>query len=73
MLFVEDLKSIEQDIDQYRERNDCYPKVIAVKMTGVFALGDGEDSYRVTMHKEQIDFIKNWEVEKFRLNVSLDK
>ena len=95
MLFVEDLKSIEQDIDQYRERNDCYPKVIAVKMTGVFALGDGEDSYRVTMlffldalkiavytesfggykfmDQEQIDFIKNWEVEKFRLNVSLDK
>ncbi|GAG91143.1 unnamed protein product, partial [marine sediment metagenome] len=39
MLFIEDLNSIEQDIDQYREKNDCYPKVIAVKMTGVFTLG----------------------------------
>jgi len=95
MLFVEDLKSIEQDIDQYRERNDCYPKVIAVKMIGVFALGDKEDSSHITMllfldalkiavytesfggykfmDKEQIDFIKNWEVEKFRSKVSLDK
>lgn len=95
MLFVEDPKSIEQDIDQYRERNDCYPKVIAVKMIGVFALGDRENSSYITMlffldalkiavysesfggykfmDKEQIDFIKNWEVEKFRSKVSLDK
>jgi len=95
MLFVADLNSIEQDIDQYRQRNECYPKVIAVKMTGVLALGNGEDSSRVTMlfflnalkiavytesfggykfmDKEQIDFIKNWEVEKFRSKVSLDK
>ncbi|MBA7674760.1 hypothetical protein ES703_82983 [subsurface metagenome] len=95
MLFIEDLNSIEQDIDQYRERNECYPKVIAVKMTGVFALGDEEDSSRITMllfldalkiavytesfggykfmDKEQIDFIKNWKVEKFRSMVSLDK
>jgi len=95
MLFVEDLRSIEQDIDRYRERNDCYPKVIAVKMTGVFAIGSRENSSRVAMlfflnalkiavyaesfgghkfmNKEQIDFIKNWEVEKFRSKVSLDK
>ncbi|GAG71657.1 unnamed protein product, partial [marine sediment metagenome] len=95
MLFIEDLNSIEQDIDQYRERNDCYPKVIAVKMIGVFTLGDEEDSSRITMllfldalkiavytesfggykfmDKEQIDFIKNWKVEKFRSMVSLDK
>jgi len=95
MLFVEDLNSIEQDIDQYRERNECYPKVIAVKMIGVLALGDEEDSSRIAMllfldalkiavytesfggykfmDKEQIDFIKNWEVEKFRSKVSLDK
>jgi rhamnose utilization protein RhaD (predicted bifunctional aldolase and dehydrogenase) len=95
MLFVEDLNSIERDIDQYRERNECYPKVIAVKMIGVFALGDGEDSSHITMlffldalkiavyaesfggykfmDKGQIDFIKNWEVEKFRSKVSLDK
>ena len=95
MLFVEDLKSIEQDIDRYRERNDCYPKVIAVKMTGVFAIGSRENSSYVAMlfflnalkiavyaesfgghkfmNKEQIDFIKNWEVEKFRSKVSLDK
>jgi len=95
MLFIEDLKSIEQDIDQYRERNDCYPKVIAVKMTGVFALGDEENSSHITMlffldalkiavytesfgghkfmDKEQIDFIKNWEVEKFRSKVGLRK
>jgi len=95
MLFIEDLNSIEQDIDKYRERNECYPKVIAVKMTGVFALGDGENSSHITMlffldalkiavyaesfggykfmDKGQIDFIKNWEVEKFRSKVSLDK
>jgi len=95
MLFVEDLNSFERDIDQYRERNECYPKVIAVKMIGVFALGDGEDSSHITMlffldalkiavyaesfggykfmNKGQIDFIKNWEVEKFRSKVSLDK
>lgn len=95
MLFVEDLNSIERDIDQYRERNECYPKVIAVKMIGVFALGDGEDSSHIAMlffldalkiavyaesfggykfmDKGQIEFIKNWEVEKFRSKVSLDK
>ena len=95
MLFVEDLDGIGQDIDQYKERNGCYPKVIAVKTIGVFALGDRENSSRVTMlfflnalkiavytesfggykfmDKEQIDFIKNWEVEKFRSKVSLDK
>lgn len=95
MLFIENLNSIEQDIDKYREKNDCYPKVIAVKMIGVFALGDGEDSSHIAMlffldalkiavytesfgghkfmDKEQIDFIKNWEVEKFRSKVSLDK
>lgn len=49
MLFVEDLDGIEQDIDQYKERNGCHPKVIAVKMTGVFALGNEEDSSHVTM------------------------
>ena len=95
MLFVEDPNSIKQDIDQYRERNDCYPKVIAVKRTGIFALGDGDNSSHVAMlffldalkiavytesfgghkfmNKGQIDFIKNWEVEKFRSKVSLDK
>jgi rhamnose utilization protein RhaD (predicted bifunctional aldolase and dehydrogenase) len=95
MLFIENLNSIEWDIDQYRERNECYPKVVAVKMIGVFALGDGEDSSHITMlffldalkiavyaesfggykfmDKGQIDFIKNWEVEKFRSKVSLDK
>lgn len=49
MLFIEDLNNIEQDIDQYRERNECYPKVIAVKMTGVFTLGDKEESSHITM------------------------
>lgn len=95
MLFVEDLNSIEQDIDQYRERNNCYPKVIAVKTTGVFAIGDGKNASHITMllfldalkiavyaesfgghkfmDKEQIDFIKNWEVEKFRSKISLGK
>jgi rhamnose utilization protein RhaD (predicted bifunctional aldolase and dehydrogenase) len=88
MLFVKDLSDIEQDIDKYKKRNDCYPKVIAVKMTGVFAIGDGKNTSHMTMlffldalkiavytesfggYKfmdiEQIDFIKNWEVEKFR-------
>jgi len=92
ILFVEDPNSIERSIDQYRERNECYPKVIAVKMTGVFALGDKEKSSHITMllfldalkiavytesfggykfmDKEQIDFIKNWEVEKFRSKVT---
>jgi rhamnose utilization protein RhaD (predicted bifunctional aldolase and dehydrogenase) len=95
MLFVKDLNNIEQDIDKYKRRNDCYPKVIAVKITGVFALGDDKNTSHITMlffldalkiavytgsfggHKfmdeEQIDFIKNWEVEKFRSKVSLDK
>ena len=49
MLFVKDLDGIGQDIDQYKERNGCYPKVIAVKMTGVFALGAEENSSHVTM------------------------
>lgn len=95
MLFIEDTNSIKQDIDKYRERNECYPKVIAVKRTGIFALGDGENSSHIAMlffldalkiavyaesfggykfmDKGQIDFIKNWEVEKFRSKVSLDK
>ncbi|MBU4502048.1 MAG: class II aldolase/adducin family protein [Nanoarchaeota archaeon] len=95
MLFVEDLESIEQDIDKYRQRNKCYPKVIAVKMTGVFAIGSRENASHIAMlfflnalkiavyaesfggykfmDKEQIDFIKNWEVEKFRSKVSLGK
>ena len=92
---MENSNNIRQDIDQYKERNSCYPKVIAVKMLGVFAIGDREDSSRIAMllfldalkiavytesfggykfmDKEQIDFIKNWEVEKFRSKVSLDK
>ncbi|MBN1384745.1 MAG: hypothetical protein JW983_07695 [Elusimicrobia bacterium] len=92
MSFVEDLDGIGQDINQYKERNWCHPKVIAVKMTGVFALGDEENSSHVIMlffldalkiavyaesfggykfmNKEQIDFIKNWEVEEFRLKVN---
>ena len=49
MLFMEDLNSIERRIDQYSERNGCYPKVIAVKTAGVFTLGDEEDSSRITM------------------------
>jgi len=94
MLFMEDLDNIEQAIDEYRKKNKCYPKVIAIKMTGVFTLGNGENASRITMlffldalkiavytesfggykfmNKEQIDFIKNWEVERFRLNVSLN-
>ncbi|MCJ7665184.1 MAG: class II aldolase, partial [Actinobacteria bacterium] len=92
MLFVEDLDGIGQDIDRYKERNGCYPKVIAVKMTGIFALGDEENSSHVSMlffldaikiavytesfggykfmDKRQVDFIKNWEVEKFRSNIN---
>jgi rhamnose utilization protein RhaD (predicted bifunctional aldolase and dehydrogenase) len=95
MLFAKDLSNIEQDIDKYKKRNDCYPKVIAVKMTGVFALGDDKNTTHMTMlffldalkiavyaesfggYKfmdiEQIDFIKKWEVEKFRSEVSLDE
>ena len=49
MLFMEDLNSIERRIDQYSERNGCYPKVIAVKTAGVFTLGDEEDSSRIAM------------------------
>jgi rhamnose utilization protein RhaD (predicted bifunctional aldolase and dehydrogenase) len=95
MLFVKDLSNIERDAEEYRKRNDCYPKVIAVKMTGVFALGDGKNTSHMTMlffldalkiavyaesfggYKfmdiEQIDFIKNWEVEKFRSKFDLDE
>ena len=94
MLFVEDLESIKQDIDKYRERNECYPKVIAVKRTGVFAIGKKENASHIAMlfflnalkiavytesfggykfmDKGQIDFIKNWEVEKFRSKVSFN-
>ena len=95
MLFIKDLSKIGQDIDEYRKRNDCYPKIIAVKMTGAFALGVGKKTSSTTMlffldalkiavytesfggYKfmdiEQIDFIKNWEVEKFRSKVNLDE
>lgn len=95
MLFIEDLDKIERVIDEYRKRNECYPKVTAFKMTGVFAIGHDENASCVTMllfldalkiavytesfggysfmNKEQIDFIKNWEVEKFRSKISLRK
>lgn len=95
MLFVEDQDSIENDMDDYIKRNNCYPKIIAVKMTGVFAAGEKENISRLAMvfflnalkisiyaesfggykfmDKSQIDFIMNWEVEKFRSKVSLGK
>lgn len=49
MLFIENLKSIVDDIDRYNERNDCYSKVIAVKMLGVFAAGVKEIASHITM------------------------
>jgi len=95
MLFVEDPENLKMDIDKYRERNNCYPRIIAVKKTGIFAVGEKEDISKKAMEfflnslkiavyaesfggykfmdKEQVDFIMNWEVEKYRSKVSFDK
>jgi len=92
MLFVENTVTLSKDIERYKKRNDCSPRIIAVKSTGVFAIGDSENMAHIAMSffldalkisiyaenfggykfmkKEQIDFIKNWEVEKFRAGVA---
>jgi rhamnose utilization protein RhaD (predicted bifunctional aldolase and dehydrogenase) len=92
MLFVDDVDLIEQSIDNYKKRNNCFPRIVALKNTGVFTLGESRDSSKTAMllfidalkisvyaesfggakfmNKEQIDFIKNWEVEKFRSKIS---
>jgi rhamnose utilization protein RhaD (predicted bifunctional aldolase and dehydrogenase) len=49
MLFIENLGSIKRDIDRYSKRNGCYPKVIAVKMLGVFTIGIKESTSRIAM------------------------
>jgi len=95
VLFVENPGDIRGSIREYRNRNSCDPKVIAVKKLGIFAAGNSEKSSHIAMSffidalkiaiyaesfggykfmdKEQIDFIKNWEVEKFRAGISNDK
>jgi rhamnose utilization protein RhaD (predicted bifunctional aldolase and dehydrogenase) len=92
ILFLENTVTLSKDIERYKKRNDCSPKIIAVKNTGVFAIGDSEnkshtvmsfflDTLKISiyaenfggykfMKKEQIDFIKSWEVEKFRAEVA---
>lgn len=91
VFFLEDVEDIEKDIDKYWQRNSCYPKIIAVKHLGVFAIGKKVKISRMAMvffldalkiaiyaesfggykhmDKEIIDFIVNWEVEKFRSKI----
>jgi len=95
MLFIENPDNFRKNLEQYKNRNKCEPKIIAVKKAGVFAIGSSErtshiamsffhDALKISiyaesfggykfMDKEQIDFIKNWEVEKFRAGVAADK
>jgi rhamnose utilization protein RhaD (predicted bifunctional aldolase and dehydrogenase) len=95
MLFVEDPENLKTDIDRYMERNNCYPRIIAVKKTGIFAAGEKENISKKAMEfflnalkiavyaesfggykfldKEQVDFIMNWEVERYRSKVSFGK
>jgi rhamnose utilization protein RhaD (predicted bifunctional aldolase and dehydrogenase) len=49
MLFIENLENIEIDIDRYSKRNSCYPKIIAVKMIGIFAVGAKENTSRIAL------------------------
>jgi len=95
MLFIENPDNCRNNLEQYKNRNKCEPKIIAVKGQGVFTVGGSELTSHVAMSffldalkifiyaesfggykfmdKEQIDFIKNWEVEKFRAKVAEDK
>jgi len=95
MLFIENPDNFRKSLEQYKNRNKCEPKIIAVKGQGVFAIGSSEltshtamsfflDALKISiyaesfggykfMDKEQIDFIKNWEVEKFRASIIADK
>ncbi len=49
MLFIENLENIEDNIDKYNRRNGCYPRVIAVKMLGVFTTGIKEIASHIAM------------------------
>jgi rhamnose utilization protein RhaD (predicted bifunctional aldolase and dehydrogenase) len=92
MLFIENPDDFGRSVRQYRNKNKCDPKIIALRNVGVFAMGNSEKTSNVAMSffldalkisiyaesfgghkfmdKEQIDFIKNWEVEKFRAGIA---
>jgi rhamnose utilization protein RhaD (predicted bifunctional aldolase and dehydrogenase) len=72
-------------IENYKNQNDCAPKTIAVQNTGIFTYYENAlvlflDTVQVAactesfggylyMSDEQIDFIRTWEVEKYRAEV----
>ncbi len=77
---------IQQSIASFREEHGAPAKVIAVQNTGVFAVSENArdlylDTVKVAVYTEsfgglqfmddgQIDFIRNWEVEKYRAKMS---
>jgi rhamnose utilization protein RhaD (predicted bifunctional aldolase and dehydrogenase) len=78
-------QSVQTYIENYRNQYDCEPKTIAVQNTGIFTYTENAlvlflDTVLVAayaesfggylyMSDEQIDFIRTWEVEKYRAEV----
>ena len=48
-LFCADIKCLCEDIDDYRRRFGCVPRIIAVRQTGIFAVGDSPGSARTAL------------------------
>ena len=79
-------QEVHAHIENYRNLYDCAPKTIAVQNTGIFTYNENAlvlflDTVQVAaytesfggflyMSDEQIDFIRTWEVEKYRAEIS---
>lgn len=91
-LFLEEEADLERDWRKFLDRTGRKPKIVALKGTGIFGVGDGAkaaalavelfvDAAKVAcytesfggrrfMTEDQIDFINNWEVERYRSKIS---
>jgi NAD(P)-dependent dehydrogenase (short-subunit alcohol dehydrogenase family)/rhamnose utilization protein RhaD (predicted bifunctional aldolase and dehydrogenase) len=58
-------RAVEEGVRRYRQRNGISPIIVCVQELGVFAFGGLKP-----LPVDQIEFIRNWEVEAFRKRVS---
>ncbi|MDY0290496.1 MAG: class II aldolase/adducin family protein [Sphaerochaeta sp.] len=84
-LWVGEGDSVEDAFGEYERHNGNAPKIVCVQKTGVFSVGAKPlplflDTVRVSVYTESfggprfmdedmIDFIRNWEVEKYRASL----
>ncbi|MBI9095166.1 MAG: class II aldolase/adducin family protein [Sphaerochaeta sp.] len=87
-LWVDEGASVEAAFGEYEKLYGNEPKIICVQNTGVFSVGEKPlplflDTVSVSVYSESfggpqfmdeamIDFIRNWEVEKYRSSVSMN-